>query len=319
MVRKNHPVIVLLGPTGSGKSSVAIKLSEQLPIEIICMDSMQVYSELSIGNTAPSEKEREKVAHHLFGSVSIRNEYSSVHWLHDALQVIKEIHGRGNIPVFVGGTGLYFQILTEGISEVPKTPKDLRHRLDQRCDEKGLSSLYNLLARLDPDAARMVHYNDRQRVQRFLEIRILTGRSVVDLWALGRKSPIEYPILTLGLSAPRAILRRRIRDRLNEMLCSGWLDEVIELGKNGLRHAVEKRGPLGYQILFRMLDGDFPLFNEAIERIDIATRRYAKRQMTWFQNISEIEWVHLQDDLGYNLEQIFAVVLEFIKNESYIH
>jgi len=318
MVVNENYVIALLGPTGSGKSSVANKLSKILPLELVCMDSMQVYSEIRIGNTAPTEHEKKEIPHHLFGDTSIREPYSAVDWLNEVKQVIGEIHRRQRIPILVGGTGLYYRLLIEGVSDVPQTPSKLRARLDERCRKKGLPFLYRLLRRLDPETARKVHHNDRQRVQRFLEIRLITGHSVMSFWGQGRKSAINCPVLTLGLSVPRYLLRQRIRARLNEMLCSGWLDEVIGLYKGGLRSDIEKRGPLGYQILFKMLDGDFHSIEQAIERIDIVTRKYAKRQMTWFQNISEIKWFNLQNDTGYHIEAMTQVIEEFMKNGSYI-
>ncbi|PIE90851.1 MAG: tRNA (adenosine(37)-N6)-dimethylallyltransferase MiaA [Acidobacteria bacterium] len=317
VVFKKDPVIVLLGPTGSGKSSIALDLAGMFPTELVCMDSMQVYSELKIGNTAPKQSERALVPHHLFGHVSIREDYSSFRWLRECRNTISRIQKKGKIPLLIGGTGLYYKLFMEGISAVPQTPPSIRQRLNRRIEEKGLLSLYRLLQKLDPNVAATLHPNDRQRIQRFLEVRLLTGKSIRDFWNTGRSGASSAHVLTLGVRRPRALLRRRITERLNRMVLEGWLDEVSFLNKKGLRQFVEERGPIGYGIFFRYLDGKIATHSDAIELVDAATRKYAKRQMTWFQTFSNIEWIEIQDEMRYNQRDVYKCIVEFLENGSH--
>ena len=320
LVHEKSPVLILLGPTGSGKTKVSLELvsllSSYSPVELVCMDSMQIYRELEIGNTAPSLEEKNTVKHHLFGHRSIVQAYSVVEWLNDVTQVIQEVHSRRKIPLLVGGTGLYYRILVEGISDVPPTPAKVRQRLDALFTKKKGPHLYRLLQRLDPAAAARLHPHDSQRIQRCLEVVLISGNSMLRFWDQGRNRSIRNPILTLGLNMPRELLRHRISDRLNCMLQQGWFEEVIHLEKNGLRPYVEKHGPLGYSILFRALNGEFVNFGEAVDQINVLTRQYSKRQMTWFQSISDIEWFNYQSETGYNSYRMFTKILEFMENGS---
>jgi len=317
MQYQNLPVIVLLGPTGAGKTSVAMELAGALPVELICMDSMQVYRELSVGNTAPTELEKSRVPHHLFGTETIRNVFTSGDWLKHAKSAMKSIHRAGRIPLFVGGTGLYYKLLTEGISDLPKTPPAIRSRLDRLFIQRGLPYLYRILKRLDPQTAKNVHPNDRQRVQRFLEVRLLTGKSVSSLWRGGKRDSISNPMFTIGLSMERGLLVPRIRKRLNEMLLSKWIEEAVTLEKNGLKPFVLERGPIGYALIYDWLDGRNSCLPNAIERIFFATRQYAKRQMTWFRSISDIEWFSYYSETGYNSNRMILEILEFMEIGSH--
>jgi tRNA dimethylallyltransferase len=317
MQYQNLPVIVLLGPTGAGKTSVAMELARALPVELICMDSMQVYGELSIGNTAPAEQEKRMVPHHLFGTETIRKVLTSGDWLAQAKSAMTSIHRTGRIPLFVGGTGLYYKLLTEGLSDLPKTPPEIRTRLDRLFIQHGLPHLYRILTKLDPETARNVHPNDRQRVQRFLEVRLLTGKSVSTLWHKGKHNGISNPMFTIGLSMDRGLLVSRIRKRLNEMLLANWIEEAVTLEKKGLKSFVLERGPIGYSLIYDWLDGRNTCLSNAIERIFFATRQYAKRQMTWFRSISDVEWFSYYSETGYNLHRMILEILEFMEIGSH--
>jgi len=323
LVRQNPFVVVLLGPTGCGKSSAALELARMLEedrgvkVELVCMDSMQVYSELEIGNTAPTRADMDRVPHHLFGFQSIRDGFSSVQWLELAKECVKDIQSRDALPLFVGGTGLYHRMLTEGVSDVPASPEGLRSRLEDLSRRKGARFLFRLLERLDPTIAKNTHPNDTQRVQRFLEVKLASGKSVQTFWGEGREYALQQPCMTFGLKMDRELLRRRISKRLDQMVVEGWLEEASTLMKMGLREVVESRGPIGYRLLFEFLDGPLERQAELIERIDVATRRYAKRQMTWFQSLSSIQWVCNQSETGYNLMHMYSKIVEFMKNSSH--
>ena len=300
--------LALVGPTSSGKSRLAIQISQVFPCEVICMDSMQIYRELAIGTARPSNQDLKEVPHHLYGFRSVREPMSAAAYAEMAQRKIETVLDRDKLPILVGGTGLYLRALVEGLSDLPSTPKTLRQRLDGLNEKKGLGHLYALLARLDPAGARQLHPNDRQRIQRFLEVRILTGKSMLDHWKQQKLRPKNPTMLCLGLSVERQVLNTRIQKQTAEMLHSGWIEETRGLIEQNLMPDVLRLGPIGYREIGEFLSGK--LEKEALwEKIFIATRQYAKRQMTWFRKGSYIQWFHFDPDLGYNI----PLITNFIK------
>lgn len=281
-------------------------------MEIVCMDSMQLYRELDIGVAAPSAEEREAAPHHLFGVVPVSERMTCVRYAELAGQAVAEILDRGKIPLLVGGTGLYMRTLFEGADKLPETPPVLRTRLNRMVEKKGQEHLVRLLRRLDPKAADRLHPNDRQRVQRFLEVRLLTGRSILDLWA-EQAAAARRPAAAFALDVPRPLLHQRIAKRVEAMLAAGWVDEVRRLRAAGLADAVREAAPIGYQLILDALESGEPVPTEAIT---IATRQYAKRQMTWFRKVSFIQWVSQEDDSGYNREAIINCINDSVPIKS---
>ncbi len=294
-------VVALVGPTSSGKSGLALKLCRKFPFEIICMDSMQVYKELQIGTSRPCEAETSEAPHHLYGAYSIRKPLTTVGYVEAASQIMKDIQKRGKVPLLVGGTGLYMRALFEGLDKLPSTPAGLRKRLNKSAARRGAHWLYRMLQRLDSKGAAHLHVNDTQRVQRFLEVRILTGKSMLDAWSKSREE--TTPPVAIGLQVERPVLNGLIENSVNRMLRGGWIEETKALKDNQLMQYVFDSGPLGYRQVHEYLANE--LTYEKMEgSIVVATRRYAKRQMTWFRKVSYIQWFPFDPNSGYNVKDI---------------
>jgi len=265
------------------------------------MDSMQVYEEMQVGTSRPDDQEMKAAPHHLYGAFSVRNPLSTIRYAEAASQKIEEIQKRNKIPLLVGGTGLYMRALFEGLDQLPQTPVALRKRLNHSAERKGRGWLYQMLQRLDPRGAAHLHINDTQRVQRFLEVRILTGKSMLDAWS---KQKNEFtPPVVIGLQVPRPVLHRLIENSVNRMLRGGWIEETKRLQDRQLMSHVFEMGPLGYRQVHEYLANQ--LTYEKMEgNIVVATRRYAKRQMTWFRKVSYIQWFPFDPNSGYNVKDI---------------
>lgn len=303
-------VTVVLGPTASGKTKLALHLAARFSMEIVCMDSMQVYHEMNIGTARPTDEEIAQAPHHLFGCVSVKESMNCARYARMAAKVLGEIQARNRIPMLVGGTGLYFKTLFGGLDILPPTPPDLRKRIDQRRARFGDARIYRLLQRLDPAGAEKLHPNDRQRIQRFLEVRILTGRSILEHWENAKKTEFSQENsrpLTIGLEVPRSVLVDRIHIRTKRMIADGWIEETQQLRELGMMDRIRDVGPIGYSLIEKYLEGNFSQ-SELCEKISIQTRRYAKRQMTWFRKDSEITWFPFDRESGYNEANISDLI-----------
>lgn len=300
--------LVVVGPTGGGKTALAIELAQRFNGEIVCMDSMQLYAETRIGTARPSDEELAQAPHHLFGSLSLRDHMTSVAYRDCCLPILAGIQKRGNTPILVGGTGLYMKALFEGIENLPITPLALRERLEARLKRRGLPAVYALLKRLDPKGADHLHPNDTQRILRFLEVRLLSGRSMLDFWAEQDPSSAPMPIV-IGLQIDRQHLLPRLLHRAETWLEGGWIQETQELLHMGLEEALLQTGPIGYREIISYLGGN--MTREALtERIFIATRQYAKRQMTWFRKASYIQWFPFDENSGYNMNCVTDFIMK---------
>jgi tRNA dimethylallyltransferase len=308
-------VLSLVGPTASGKTTLVTHLAQEFPLEVVCMDAMQLYGELAVGTAIPAEDERKVAPHHLFGDFSVRSPLSAEQWAEIARIRIQEIHQRGRVPLLVGGSGLYARTLFDGISAVPATPAPLRESLLRRVERRGLLACYRLLQRLDPEGAARLHPNDRQRILRFLEVTLLSGRSMLSFWAEGMQGALPHPCLHLGLQLDKEQLESRISARLTSMLSQGWLPEAAFLLKSNLAFDVMSLGPIGYRWVFSHLRGEME-FSEMEERIHISTRQYAKRQMTWFKKDKRIVWFNRDPQVGYNVEAVVRRIREFVSHSA---
>ncbi|CAM2009770.1 tRNA (adenosine(37)-N6)-dimethylallyltransferase MiaA [Acanthopleuribacter pedis] len=297
--------VAVVGPTGAGKSEIALTLAEQFGGELVCMDSMQIYKGLTIGTNGPDAAERARVPHHLFGFADIQSPLSSVAYVERARAVLAEIQARGNLPILVGGTGLYLKALVEGLDPMPATPPELRERLNRTVTEKGLPHVYRLLQRLDPAGAARLHANDRQRIQRFLEVRLLSGKSILDLWAQREKTQCEPVPIVIGCAVAREILVEQIQLRAGKMLENGWIEETRLLLQAGLQEFLLQLAPIGYDEIIAHLNGRRTL-DDVATKIAIQTRQYAKRQVTWFRKVPYIQWFHFDPYSGYNTARIIA-------------
>lgn len=258
--------------------------------EIINVDSMQVYDILDVITARPSKDELESVPHHLYGHIQPGTEYSTGHWYEDVSSVINDVRSRGKIPVFVGGTGLYFKALNGGLSKMPQIPDDIRTKWRRKLEEEGISVLYNELVQRDPDLAGEFKPNDKQRISRALEIYDATGRSIRHFQdATGSPLIDTDRSKKIILMPERPILHERIKLRFHKMMDEGAIDEVrnILAAKIDPNHTSMKA--IGVREIKRYLENEISL-DEAIELAIIATRQYAKRQSTWFRNQLGSDW-----------------------------
>lgn len=302
------PAILLLGPTASGKTGLALALARQLDCEIISVDSALVYRGMDIGTAKPSAAEQAVAPHHLIDILDPAEPYSAARFRADALRLIDDIRARGRIPVLVGGTLLYFRALTLGLSDLPSADAQLRVRLEAEARTHGLAALHARLAQLDPVTASRLHPNDQQRVQRALEIIELTGIPMSRLHEASH-SPAEPalkpPFLKFGLRLEsRAELHHRIELRFQQMMSSGFLDEVALLrARTDLHAELPALRAVGYRQLWAHLDGEYGL-DEAVSRGIAATRQFAKRQLTWLRSERDVLW--LEAERPGMLEQVLS-------------
>jgi tRNA dimethylallyltransferase len=273
-------VFLLMGPTASGKSALALALAEKLGGEIVNADSMQVYRDLRVLTARPSVEEEARVPHHLYGHVDAAERYSVGRWLDDALIAIAAIRGRGRMPIVVGGTGLYFSALTKGLAEIPAADPEVREDLQRRLENEGAPALHASLAAVDPESASRLQPNDAPRIVRALEVWETTGRSI------GAHHQSTTPPLAredwagLLLTPPREALYAAINARFEAMLAAGALEEVRALWKRRLDPLLPAMKAHGAPALMAHLRGEMGLA-EAAAIAQRDTRRYAKRQFTW--------------------------------------
>jgi tRNA dimethylallyltransferase len=285
--------ILITGPTASGKSALAVELAQKQGGEVVNADSMQVYDTLHVLTARPFADDMGGIPHHLYGTVPASETYSTGKWLRSAEQVVAEIHARGRIPVFVGGTGLYFKALTGGLADMPDVPGDIRERWRERLRSEGPEALHAELARLDPGAAGALRPADGQRILRALEIFEASGRSITDLQQAAGTAVIAADRATKIIVLPdRKILHDRINRRFETMLDTGAVDEVRALLALKLGSDLPVMKAIGVPQIADMLAGR--LTREAvIEQASAATRQYAKRQMTWFRNQMDESWMRI--------------------------
>jgi tRNA dimethylallyltransferase len=288
--------ILLAGPTTSGKSALAITLAERLSGTIINADSMQVYRDLRIITARPSPDDEAHVPHRLYGHVDAAENYSVGRWCVDAQAAIADTRRAGRLPILVGGTGLYFKALTHGLAAVPSIPANLRASIRSRLAADGVAPLYAELMQRDPATAARLMPGDRSRITRALEVVLATGRSLADWHREGMPPSVDASrAVKLFLNVERAELYRRIDTRFDAMLASGALDEVYALAQRGLDPTLPAMKAHGVPWLIRHLRGEITL-EEAAEGGKRDTRRYTKRQATWFRNqLPEFEWVKPDD------------------------
>ncbi len=292
MVESGFPetLIAIVGPTAVGKTSVALELAERLDGEIVNADSLQVYRGLDLGTAKPTAEERNRVPHHLLDILNPDEEFSAGEFVRRARPALAEIAEHGRAALLVGGSGLYLRALLDGISPMPTVPPEVREELMRQLESEGLASLRRELERVDPETARRVEENDPQRTVRALEVARASGRPLSS-WQSDRpfgERPLQA--FRIGLTLPRAILYDRISARVGRMLRDGWVEEVRGLLDAGLRPSARAFQALGYRELVLYIRGELAL-EEATERIVRATRRFAKRQWTWFRRDPRVRWL----------------------------
>lgn len=280
---------IVLGPTGSGKSDLALHIARRLDGEIVNFDSLQVYHGFDIGTAKMPEAERRDVAHHMLDVVSPAEHFTAGDYARLARAALQEIATRGRTPVMVGGTGLYLRAVLSGMSRGPARDLAIRERLERRAEKRPLS-LHRILSRLDPTAAARIHSNDKKKIIRALEVRLLQGRSITDLFLEGRDPLTGFRPIKIGLNPPRESLNRTLDRRTRRIFDSGLIEEVQGLLARGVPSDAKPFESIGYKQALLVLDGRLTI-QQAIESTQLDTRQYAKRQVTWFRKEDDVQWL----------------------------
>jgi tRNA dimethylallyltransferase len=277
------PALFLMGPTASGKTDLAIELCENLPCEIISVDSALIYRGMDIGTAKPTAEEIKKTPHKLIDILDPKQSYSVAAFRKDALLAMQSITARGNIPLLVGGTMMYYKALIDGLSPLPESDQSVREIIQAQAEESGWQALHHQLAQIDPTSAKRIHPNDPQRLIRALEVYQLTNSSMTDLMAT-KSAPIPYNIKQFCIAPDdRKILHQRIAQRFQLMVDKGFQLEVEKLKDRGDLHLdLPSIRCVGYRQMWQYLDGDYD-FNEMRDKSIAATRQLAKRQLTWLR------------------------------------
>jgi tRNA dimethylallyltransferase len=282
-------LVVILGPTGSGKTALSLFLAEKLDGEIVSCDSVALFRHLEIGTAKPSFAERARVPHHLIDIADPTDLVTAGDYARRARETILEIKSRGKLPIVVGGTGLYLRALLEGLFSGPPRSEELRERLRSRTRDRGPEYLHRLLRRLDRQAAHAIHPNDVPKAIRAIEVSLTTRRAMSDLWREGSDPLRGFRILRIGLNPPREALYQRLNQRAREMFQQGLVEETKMLEKKyGL--SASPLSSLGYRQTLQYLHQELSL-EDAIAAAQQGHRNYAKRQMTWFRREPNVEWV----------------------------
>lgn len=283
------PLVAVVGPTASGKSALGVWLAEQLGGEVVVCDSTQLYRGFDIGTAKPSLAERRGIRHHLIDVLDPREAATAGGYRQMALPVLDELRRRGHLPIFTAGTGLYLRALLEGLAEVPQRSEELRARLRASAIKETPGYLHRVLKRLDSAAAAKIAAGDEQKLIRAIEVCLLAQKPVSEIYTTGR-APLEgWRALKVGLAPAREELYVRIHSRTDAMLEKGWINEVKTLLSSGLDENAKPFDFIGYRELRAVVQQDMKL-EEARALIQQATRRYAKRQMTWFRREPGVRW-----------------------------
>lgn len=291
-----HPrILVIVGPTASGKSALGIHIARILDGEIISADSRQIYSDFTIGTAKPSVQERGGIRHHLIDCFPLEKSYTAGQFGIDAARIIEEIAARGRVPVIVGGSGLYLQALIDGFFDGPSAPNDIRERLYERLRKEGGAVLLEELRTIDPEIARTMNYKTVHRIIRALEVYEHTGVPLSQHHHRQNPGP-RYNVFMVGLTWTRTALYERINARVDAMIEEGFIDEVRNLNLHGFSQSLNALRTVGYQEVMAFLRGEYPE-EEVLRLIKRNTRRYAKRQLTWFRRDTRIHWYPISREI----------------------
>ena len=288
MVPSLKKIVIICGPTGAGKSAVAVSLAQKLGGEIVSADSQAVYRGMDIGTAKPSKLEREAVPHHLIDVADPDEHFDAFRFVKLADEAINDIISRGKVPFVVGGTGMYIRMLVHGVSKAPGGDEELRRGLEIKIKDDGLRSLHDRLREIDPEAAAKIKATDKTRIIRALEVFELTGSTISSFNKEHQFAGRRYDALQIGINAPREELYKKINARIDAMLVAGLLDEVKGLVKK-YGSDIQSLKAVGYKEFVEHLRGDSTLAR-ATELAKQHSRQYAKRQLTWFKNVNDIKW-----------------------------
>ena len=289
VVATTHPLVVLVGPTASGKTSLALRLAEQFDGEIVSCDAVAVYRGLDVGSAKPTAAERARVPHHAIDILEPNEASTAGDYARAARAALADIKARGRLPIVTGGTGLYLRALLEGLAPAPPRDEELRERLRERAARRGFEYLHRLLRRLDPAAAEAIHPNDVPKMIRSVEVTLAARQPQSEQWQVGRDNLQGFRVLQMGLNPPRVALYERINERAARMFDEGLLEETqTALARYG--DSCRALRSLGYAQSVALLRGEMTRA-DAIAAAQQGHRNYAKRQMTWFRRDKQIEWI----------------------------
>lgn len=284
------PLVVIVGPTASGKSALGIALARQFGGEIVACDSTQLYRGFDIGTAKPTFAERVGIPHHLVDVLDPNEASTAGGYRERAERVLADLKARGILPVFTVGTGLYLRALLEGFADLPQRSEELRQRLRQSAADREPGHLHSVLTKIDPESAQKVASADEQKIIRAIEVCLLTRKPLAEVHRTERKPLLGWRAIKIGLQPPRDTLRERIHARTDAMLAAGWLEEVRSLLQTNSPENAKPFDFIGYRELRDVLCGTMSI-TEAREAIQQATRQYAKRQLTWFRRERDVHWL----------------------------
>jgi tRNA dimethylallyltransferase len=283
------PLVAIVGPTASGKSALGVRLAERLGGEVVACDSTQVYRHFSIGTAKPAFEERRGVPHHLMNLLEPEEIFTAGDYRQRAVATLEDLRGRGRLPILTVGSGLYLRALLEGLADAPTRSEQVRARLGARAKQHGPAYLHRILHRLDAAAAARIAARDAPKLVRAIEVCLLAGKPITEVHRAGRPRLEGFEALKIGLMPRRGELYQRIEQRVHTMLDRGWLEELQALLARGIPATAKPLTFIGYRELRAHLAGEMSL-PEAMQAIERATRRYAKRQLTWFRKEPGVHW-----------------------------
>lgn len=300
---QKHDVIVICGPTASGKTALSIELAKEINGEIVSCDSMQIYKDMNIGTAKPVVEEMQGIKHYMLDIISPNERFSVADYKKEAKKAIKEIIKKGKMPIIVGGTGLYLDSLIYEIEyQDIKFDEDYRNKLEQRVEEVGLEELYKEAEEIDSEAIKKISPNDKKRILRILEIYHATGKNKTEQEKESRKKEVEYNYIVYAIDWKREELYCRINKRVDIMIAQGLVNEVEEILKKYNSFPTAMQG-LGYKEVVEFLENKMTK-EEMIEKIKLETRRYAKRQLTWFRKNKQTKWLNGENGIQNNIKII---------------
>ena len=307
-----NPIICIAGPTASGKTALAVELAKEYNGEVVSCDSMYVYRGMNIGTAKPSLEEMDGVVHHMIDVADADEDFSVSKYCEMASPIVDDIVARGKTAIIAGGTGLYMDSLIKGNDFAPFPATGMRERLEERADREGMEAMLSLLASIDPDSAARLHLSDRKRIIRALEVYYETGETITAHNLRTQAIPPKYNPLWLGLDfADRAELYRRIDLRVSIMLEQGLVEEIRELLNSGIPQKCTAMQAIGYKEFVAALNGEISVA-EAADQVRIASRHYAKRQLTWFRRNKNIHWI--TRETGEGADEIFRRARQIVKD-----
>ena len=307
---KKPLVVVIVGPTASGKTALSIEIAKKLRGEIISADSMQIYEKMNIATAKPTTEEMQGIPHHLIGFVPVGESFSVAAYKEKALDAISDILGRGKLPIVAGGTGLYVDTLIKNTDFPEYEENGIREELEKRFLKEGIEVLYNELRTIDPDTASRLHLNDTKRIIRALEVYRLTGETLTQQCAVSHLNESDYQWCVIGITAKdRQYLYDRINKRVDIMVENGLVEEAKEFFSSASSKTAKQA--IGYKELKPYFDGDVTL-QQALDKLKMETRRYAKRQLTWFRRNENIRWLEIDcTDKEQLIESAIKIINEY--------